>query len=181
MNISTKSTSPPQIPPEVARYIKPPVSESKQFDFLIGDWGVEATRFKEDGSPLFKYRASWNAVHLNDGRMVMDDFKALAPDGQPISSFVTLRTYSEATQRWELTGLQALQPSMPMEWHGVFSDEEMLLDATGKAPSGDVIKTRIRFFDISADAFSWESSMSLDQGNSWRRSAELRAVRVQKP
>jgi len=170
-----------QVPPEVARYIKGSGLESKQFDFLIGDWDVDATRFKDDGTPLFKYMAAWNAMYLNGGRMVMDDFRALGPNGQPVSSFVTLRTYSEVTQRWELTGLQALQPAMQSEWHGVSKDGEMLLDATGKAPSGDLIKTRIRFFNISADAFSWESSMSLDQGKSWKKTAELRAVRVRKP
>jgi hypothetical protein len=168
----------PQIPPEVLRYIKEPVAESKQFDFLIGDWNVDGIRYKEDGTPLLKYKALWSAVHLNGGRMVMDDFRALGPAGQPVSSFVTLRTYSEVTHRWELAGLQALSPSMPTEWHGEAKDGEMLLDATARIPTGDTVQTRIRFFNIAAESFSWESSMSMDQGKSWRKVAELKAVRV---
>ncbi|WP_298212475.1 hypothetical protein [Acidovorax sp.] len=170
----------PQIPPEVLRYIKDPVEESRQFDFLIGDWGVDALRFREDGALLFKYRALWSAVALNGGRMIMDNFQALGPAGQAVSSFVTLRTYSEVTNRWELAGLQALQPSVPTEWHGVAKNGEMLLDAKAKTPTGDLVNTRIRFFNIRPESFSWESSTSLDDGKSWRKTAELTATRVAK-
>jgi len=170
--------SAPSIPPEVLRYITEPVAESKQFDFLIGEWDADAVRYKEDETPLFKYKAKWSAIHLNDGRMVMDDFKALGPTGQPVSSFVTLRTYSEATHRWELVGLQALQPSVPTEWHGIAKDGEMLLDAIARLPTGDFVHTRIRFFNITSNSFSWQSSTSHDRGASWRRTAELTATRV---
>jgi len=176
--MSAQQATAPQVPPEVLRYIKDPVPESKQFDFLIGEWNVDGTRYKEDGTPLHKYRALWSAVSLNGGRMIMDDFKALGPTGQPVSSFVTLRTYSEVTNRWELAGLQALQPSMPSEWNGVAKDGEMHLDATASTPTGDAVKTKIRFFNITPNSFSWESSMSLDHGKSWRQVADLRAVRV---
>jgi hypothetical protein len=171
-------TPAPQIPPEVLRYIKEPVAESRQFDFLVGDWNVDATRYGDNGAPVLKYKALWSAMQLNGGRMIMDDFKALGPTGQPVSSFVTLRTYSEVTHRWELAGLQALQPSMPSEWHGVAKDGEMLLDATARTPSGDTVKTKIRFFNIEPDSFSWESAMSLDEGKSWRKTADLRATRI---
>ncbi|MEP6823311.1 MAG: hypothetical protein ABI919_00740 [Ramlibacter sp.] len=173
-------SSTPQVPPEVARYLKGAPPESHQFDFLIGEWDVNATRFKEDGTPLFEFRASWSAVLLNEGRMVMDDFKALAPTGQPVSSYVTLRTYSEVSQRWEMTGLQALQPSASTEWGGVCRNGEMLLDVTGKDPAGNPVHTKIRFFDISTNSFSWESSMSRDEGKSWSKTAVLLAARVLK-
>jgi hypothetical protein len=173
----TSETSPPQLPPEVLQYLKGPAAESSQFDFLIGDWAVEATRYKEDETPVFKYSALWSARALNDGRMVMDDFKALAPNGDPISSYVTLRTYSEVTSRWEMVGLQALQPSVPAEWHGVSSDGEMLLDAMATLPGGQRVRTKIRFFDIEPDSFSWQSSVSRDEGKTWRKTASLKAKR----
>jgi hypothetical protein len=174
----TNETSTPQVPPEVLRYLKGPTSESRQFDFLIGDWNVEATRYKEDETPAFTYNALWSARSLNDGRMVMDDFKALAPNGDPISSYVTLRTYSEATGRWEMVGLQALQPSVPAEWHGVATDGEMVLDAIASLPNGQRVHTRIRFFEIASHSFSWQSFMSFDEGKTWRRTASLNARRA---
>lgn len=172
--------SQPQVPPEVARYLKGAPPESQQFDFLVGDWDVSATRFKEDGTPLLQYKASWSAIRLNGGRMIMDDFKALAPTGQPISSYVTLRTYSEVTHRWEMTGLHALQPSGSAEWHGVSKNNEVLLNATGKDPAGNVVKNKIRFHDIAKQSFSWESSTSRDDGKTWNKTASLRASRVPK-
>jgi len=32
----------PQVPPEVARYLKSPAAEGLQFDFLMGEWDVNA-------------------------------------------------------------------------------------------------------------------------------------------
>jgi len=173
----TNQASVQQVPPEVARYLQGSGPEAKQFDFLIGNWDVEATRYKEDESPAFNYSASWSARHLNEGRMILDDFQALGPTGVPVSSFVTLRTYSEVTKRWELVGLQALQPSVPTEWHGTFTDGQMFLDTIATLPNGHRVYTKIRFFDLKPDSFSWESSMSLDQGHTWRRTASLKAKR----
>ncbi|MEO8957427.1 MAG: hypothetical protein ABI304_00660 [Rudaea sp.] len=168
----------PQMPPEVAQYLKGPSPESAQFDFLIDDWSVAATRYKDDGSPLFQYKASWNAKYLNDARMSVDDFKAYAPTGQAVSSYVTLRTYSEVTRRWEMVGLSALQPSARAEWYGEMKDDEMLLHASGKDPAGNMVNTKIRFFSITKDSFSWESKVSHDEGMTWVKTASLLASRA---
>ena len=168
----------PKMPPEVARYLKGASPEGQQFDFLIGDWEVTATRYKEDGSPLFQYKAGWNAKYLNEGRMIVDDFKAYAPTGQAVSSYVTLRTYSEATHRWEMAGLSALQPAASAEWYGELKDGEMLLDAIGKDPAGNMVKTKIRFFNVEKNSFSWESKVSRDEGETWVKTASLLASRV---
>ena len=167
-----------QVPPEVERYLKGPSPESRQFAFLIGDWEVAATRYKGDGSPLFQYKASWNAKYLNDGRMIVDDFKAYAPTGEAVSSYVTLRTYSEASHRWEMVGLSALQPAASAEWYGELKDGEMLLYASGKDPAGNLVKTKIRFFDIAKNSFNWESKVSRDEGKTWVKTASLLASRA---
>jgi hypothetical protein len=171
------SVPPASIPPDVARYLKGGTPETKQFNFLIGEWDIAATRYKEDGSVLFQYAAEWNARYLNEGRTIMDDFKARGPSGQTISSFITLRTYSEVTQRWEMVGLAALQPATPVEWHGRWRGAEMLLDAAGKNPEGSVVRTKIRFFRIETDSFAWESTTSYDDGKSWIKTAALVATR----
>jgi hypothetical protein len=173
---STSATA--NIPPDIARYLKGSTPETRQFDFLIGDWEVAATRFKEDGSILLQYAAVWNAHTLNEGRMIIDDFKARGPAGQTISSFVTLRTYSELSQRWEMVGLAALQPATAVEWFGRWQDGEMLLDASGRNPEGRLLKTRIRFHRIEQQSFAWESTTSLDDGKSWIKNASLVATRM---
>jgi hypothetical protein len=167
-----------QVPPDVTRFLKGATPASRQFDFLIGDWDVTAKRFNADGTVLFQYKANWTARHLNEGRMIMDDFKALAPTGQEISSFVTLRTYSEVSSRWEMTGLAALQPAPNAEWNGIWTDGEMRLEAFGLNGEGKRIKTRIRFFNIEKNNFEWQSKASLDDGMSWALTAALTASRI---
>ena len=168
-----------QVPSDVARYLKGAPPESLQFDFLIGDWDVAATKYKEDGSLLFQYKASWSAQYLNEGRMVMDEFKAYFPTGQEISSYVTLRTYSETIGRWEMTGLSALQSNANARWFGEWKDGEMLLDAVGVNPEGATINNKIRFFNIEKNSFTWESRMSDNSGKTWTKSAFLVASRIQ--
>lgn len=168
----------PQVPPDVLRYLKGAPSESLQFDFLIGDWDVAGTRYTPDGAVLMQYKASWNAKYLNDKRMVIDDFKALAPTGQDVSSYVTLRTYSEVTHRWEMAGLSALQPAMNAAWSGVWKDGEMQIEAAGKMPDGVTMRNRIRFFQIEKNSFHWESRVSMDDGKTWTLNAALVATRV---
>jgi hypothetical protein len=149
-----------------------------QFDFLIGDWDVAAARHKPDGSLLLQYRGSWSARYLNQGRMVLDDFKAFAPTGEEISSYVTLRTYSQATHRWEMSGLAAFQPATVAQWCGEWIEGEMQIEAIGKDPEGNPIRNRIRFFLIEKDRFCWESNVSLDDGKSWIPAASLTATRA---
>lgn len=174
--MGTEQSTSSQALPASPRYLADLSPKARQFDFLIGDWDVSAVRFSEDGKP-HEYKAIWQAVHLNDGRMVQDDFRVLGAEGVPISSFVTLRSFSEVTDRWELAGLQALEPSAPMQWSGVFADGQMHLDAVVMLPGGKSIHTRIRFFDIDTQSFAWESSSSFDGGVRWQKTASLTAVR----
>ncbi len=175
---TTASSAPSAVPPDIARYLKGAGPQSRQFDFLIGRWTVAAEVFNPDGSLLRQYTARWDAQSLNNGRMVMDDFRAQGPNGQDISSFVTLRTWSELTNRWEITGLGALQPTINMQWHGQWQQGEMQMEAVGTDPAGATVHTRIRFFAIEAQAFRWESQVSRDAGNTWCKAAALRASRL---
>jgi hypothetical protein len=167
-----------QVPPEIARYIEGVTPEGLQFDFLIGDWEVKGRRLKPDGSTLLEYTGRWNASYLKDKRMVIDHFSIHSPTGQEISSYVTLRTYSEVTSRWEMVGLAALTPAMNGEWYGQWRDGEMHLEASGRTPEGKLLRNKIRFFDISRGVFRWESRISVDAGASWLLSAALTASRI---
>jgi hypothetical protein len=178
-NTMTQTPAPQiiQMPPDVVRYLKGANTESRQYEFFIGDWDVAATKYKDDGSVLFNYKAKWSAKYLNEGRMIMDDFKAYAPSGQEISSYVTLRTYSEVTHRWEMSGLAALQSAANAQWYGEWKDGEMQLDAVGINPEGKTIKTKIRFFNILPMSFNWESKSSNDDGKTWVTTSALKAIR----
>lgn len=168
-----------QIPPDVLAYINGADSQQHlQFDFLIGHWDVNAVRYNPDGSVQQSYKGHWEAKYLNNKRMVIDDFKALSPTGAEISSFVTLRTYSEMTSQWQIVGLGAHLPSTINEWKGVQKDKDMLLRATGTDSDGASFINKIRFYNLAEHEFLWESNLSFDDGESWIKTASLIATRA---
>lgn len=153
--------------------------ECLQFDFLIGRWTVDCSRYGEDGKLLHKYGGTWHAEYLHDRRMVLDDLTLCLPSGEEAASFVTLRTYSSRTNRWEMAGLAAFQPSLSGKWFGHLVDGEMHLSAENKEADGRISQHRIRFFDIEQDAFKWERRLSYDSGKTWFLSSFLLVSRAQ--
>ena len=77
-----------------------------------------------------------------------------------------------------MSGLAALQPATVAQWYGEWKDGEMRIEAIGKDPKGNPIRNRIRFFLIEKDRFSWESNLSLDDGETWIPAASLTATRA---
>ncbi len=164
--------------PEVAAYLRGATSpEYLQFGFLIGCWNVEARKLSPEGHML-SYAASWEAKYVNDKRMVIDDFRSQGANGETVSSYVTLRTFSPEKGRWEFAGLgaQTFAASM-LEWHGTAKNREMHLHAEGLSPDGKRVHNNIRFYDITENQFRWESHISSDSGQSWLKIAELVAKR----
>lgn len=173
-----KSDNPiPGLPPEVVRYIQGAGPENLQFDFLIGDWTVEGMRFAPSGEVILTYAGKWQAEYRHDKRMVVDDFSVHLPNGQEVASFVSVRSYSPISKRWEIAGLGAFQPAMEGEWFGEWADGEMVLQAKGNGPDGREVRNRIRFHTITPDSFHWESRISVDSAATWVKAASLQAIR----
>ena len=166
------------LPPDFARYVAGAPEEADQFAFLIGQWSVAALRCDPAGKVQHRYQARWRAEFLHDRRMVLDDFTVVAPSGDELWSFVTLRTYAPAAGRWEIAGLAAVQPGIDGRWNGRAVGAEMHLDAAIRIAEGRVLHNRIRFHAIEADRFLWESHNSLDDRANWTLVASATATRV---
>ncbi|MFL0797729.1 MAG: DUF1579 family protein [Cellvibrionaceae bacterium] len=168
-----------EIPAEVLAYISgATLPEHQEFDFLIGEWKVKGNRLLPNGQSM-DYEGEWKADYINDKRMIMDEFKIHSPTGQPVSSYVTLRSYSPLSQRWELTGLAALMPAHTLsEWYGNMDGKEMVLTAKGVTPDGKDFINKIQFHEIGTDSFSWKSSLSFDKGENWIKNGQLVAERL---
>jgi hypothetical protein len=162
----------------VLAYRKGTPPEASQFDFLLGEWNTRSTRYRADGSALGGYAGTWRARHLHDSRILLDEFTAQLDDGSEISYMATLRTYSTATARWEMTFLIAHQPQRITSFSGVFEDGEMRLDGTGVTLAGLPVLARVRFFDITPTSFEWENRVSLDDGATWYRDNTISALRA---
>jgi hypothetical protein len=77
-------------------------------------------------------------------------------------------TYCVETARWEMVFLWALQPIPGMtNFVGNRVDDEIHLSGQQQRPDGQVVLSRIRFFEITSDSFSWEHIDSFDDGDTW--------------
>lgn len=151
--------------------------EGSQFDFLLGEWSARSRRFRPDGSEIGGYDGTWCARSLHDSRMILDEFTAHLDDGSELSYMATLRTFSPATRRWEMTFLIAHQPQRITSFSGVFENGEMRLEGSGRTLEGAPVDARVRFFDITPTSFEWENRVSLDGGASWYRDSTISARR----
>jgi hypothetical protein len=162
----------------ILAYVQGVPKQASQFDFLLGEWNARSMRFHPDGSEIGGYAGTWCARRLHDARIILDEFTARTDDGTEISYMATLRTYSTATERWEMTFLIAHQPQLITSFSGFFEDGEMKLTGSGRTAAGQSVLARVRFFDIGPTSFQWENRVSLDGGATWYRDSAISAERA---
>lgn len=146
------------------------------FDFTLGEWDADITRYASDGTVTQELEGSWSGRKAFGGKVV-EDHLVQRVDGVDDAAAFTLRTYCEQTQRWEMVYLWAGEPATGLiAFVGNRVDNEMHLNLQQVGPDGLVIVVRIRFFDIAENSFSWENSASGDNGATWapRLSIKLR-------
>ncbi len=161
----------------VMAYIQGVPDESRQFDFLLGEWELSCVRFGADGSEKLRYKGFWKGTSLHNGRMLLDEFSARLDDGTEISSMATLRSYCPANKEWVMTFLVSHEPNRVSCFNGTREGDEMHLSGEGQTLDGDALKFRVRFYAISESSFEWENRVSLDGGATWWRDSTLSAVR----
>jgi hypothetical protein len=155
-------------PTEIARaYMTGSGPSGSDFDFFLGDWEANATHYAPDGSVLLKNEGSWSAQSLFGSGMIEDRFVPRV-DGVDAGAVITLRTYCVATAQWEMVFLWAQQPIPGMtNFVGNRVDDEIHLSGQQQRPDGQVVLSRIRFFEITSDSFTWEHIDSFDDGDTW--------------
>ncbi len=144
------------------------------FDFSLGEWEAEVLRYAPDGSVAIETTGRWSARSSFGGKVIEDHFIQQINGVDDAAAF-TLRTYCEATQRWEMVYLWAEQPATGlMAFVGNRVGDEMHLNLQQTGSNGLVVMARIRFFDISEGSFCWENQTSLDNGATWYRATLLK-------
>jgi hypothetical protein len=146
------------------------------FDYLLGDW--DFTAVNREG----RFRGRWTAVRLPETGQVLDEFRILSATGDTDFVSTTLRAYNAIEDRWELvsvddrgTGLQNLGTAH------VDGAEMRIEQRFGFGLSVSWI-SRIRYYNIQPNQFSWISDRSFDNGNTWIKDYQrIEAHRIGKP
>lgn len=153
-------------------------SQMKDFDFLIGNWSLESTRFLPDGTIEGEYKGKWEAQLLDEGRMIFDTVTWYNSDGTVESFYPTLRTFSPKTNKWEMSYMASLRYVHSTSFRGQFIDGEGHFDAEVSIAPGELIKAKIRFYDIKKNSLEWSMKLSPDGGEKWFIAERISAKRV---
>ncbi len=159
-------------------YLKGPVPESAQFNFILGEWNTTLAIFDAAGEVVFTGAGFWRGESIDGGRMIMDEYIRYLPDGSQVHGGRTLRTYSIETQRWEMTYLQPMKDLLIEEFVGRKVGDEIHAETKGLDLSGQMVLAKVRFYDISADSFKWRQDNSFDGGNTWYKGMTIEAERI---
>ena len=149
-----------------------PPPEASQFDFLIGAWDI-VSEPNIPGVPE-RVRGRWTAQKSADGYMVVDEYRVFDDSGATVYLGETYRVFNPSTKHWEFRFVEPFSGT----WHegtGVRDGKEMHL--TQGTPGGGSL-TKIRYYDIRPDGFSWISERSRDGGKTWTKGARIEATRA---
>ena len=156
--------------PELTAPAPPP--EASQFEFLIGTWDV-VSEPNIPGVPE-RVRGRWTAQRSADGFMVVDEYRVFDDQGGTAYLGETYRVFNPSKQQWEFRFVEPFSGT----WHegtAVKVGDEMHLTQGTPADGG---MTKVRYYDISPDRFSWISERSRDGGKTWTKGARIEATRA---
>lgn len=129
----------------------PTPSPTDQYDFMLGDWDLDAATMLPDRS-LMPGTGVMNVYTIHDGQTLQADIRAEFENG---SGFIgsTMRTYDIANENWALSWVPA---GMQTNAGGVAVWQDGLMVETWpirEDPRGEY-RDILRLFDISEDRFS---------------------------
>ncbi len=151
---------------------------SKLYGQFVGDWEVDVTNHKPDGTSE-TVRGEWRFGWILEGRAIQDVFRVPARDGpaRPLLAYgTTVRVPDLRRNTWTVvyfgavTGT-ALQLTARKEGSEIVQEG---VDGSGR-PS------RWIFSDMERDAFRWRAVSSPDGGHTWELEQEMSARRKRVP
>src|SRR5215471_8940280 len=146
---------PPPIPPEAL----------SQFDFLDGAWEFTYTVKNPDGTIATSAKGRWTGRRLADGRLIEDSWMLVDDDGKPRGPGIyTFRAFNTVARKWQFKAIN-LSTGLWQEATAEKVGSEMHLIQSPPAERPDGNWLRIRYYNITPDAFSWVADVG--DGKTW--------------
>ena len=151
-------------------------AHAHDFDYLLGDW--EFTAVNRDG----KFRGLWSAMRLADTGQILDEFSVLGDSGDTQYVSTTLRAYNGILDQWELVSVDNRGIGLTQIGIGHRVGGEMHIEQKFGFGTTKAWISRIRYYDIQPDRFSWNADRSLDNGKTWIKDfQQIEAHRIGPP
>lgn len=150
-----------------------------QYQFLIGEWDIKVSKYYVPAGGLKEDRTARQKVEYKDnGKMIVDQwtgFDALTKKQDFYG--ITLRTYSEETQRWQNVFLGSNQKVDSSSFISEWKNNEMHGAGQYEVEGLGTIKYKLKFFNITKNSYEWEEMLSKDDGKNWFLSLRQVATR----
>jgi hypothetical protein len=135
------------------------------FDFLLGEWEI-AMLVMPEGTTVGR-RAKSQVRRILDGTALFDEIRHLDEAGQVNFRGASFRTYVPDSDAWYVVWMMANVEGYS-ELRAEVVDGEVRTSGQGRDPGGELIEQG-RYYDISADGYSFTLDRSYDGGKTWIR------------
>jgi Protein of unknown function (DUF1579) len=142
------------------------MNEEKQFDFLKDEWDAFC-RFPQEDGTWSEGKGTLKASKILRGYVSLELYNG--PLYGEMIEGIGLRAYNRETKMWEHTWTDTSTPAYFYVWRGVFKDGKIDLFSEWIDNSGNKVKSRLTWSEITDQSAHWESSRSLDEGRTWKK------------
>ena len=148
---------------------------ANDFDYLLGDW-----EFTAESVQYGKFRGYWSAIKLAEGQ-ILDEYRVVGDNGETYYVTGTVRSFNKHKDRWDLVGMDRDSGLLDVGT-GRRTGDEVHIEQTFGASGDKPALTRIHYYNIKPDSFSWEADRSTDGGKTWtKKSQTIEARRIGPP
>ncbi len=141
-------------------------TESRQFDFWVGEWDVNLRILQDDGSWQDAVASTAHVYPILSGKAVLELW---SDDRQAGIKGYSLRYWNVGAGHWELwlnwPGMNRSATGAPLT--GAFRHGRGEFFARGRTADGGARITRYTFSDISPTSLRWDDAVSTDGGRTW--------------
>lgn len=156
-------------------------AETKQFDFLLGQWELvvkpQAVSLGQRIHGVPKMLGTWKAWRALDGWGITDELRITDESGNPRALSLAIRMYDATARRWNITTADAYRGAFApstADW----KDGRMTTASKGTDAEGKAYQSRSRYSDITPAGFRFEQERSTDDGQTWTKTLSIEAKRV---
>ena len=140
--------------------------ETRQFDFLEGEWNAICRFPLPDGS-WGEGPGSMTVSKVLDGCVSMEFFEG--PYQGTMIKGLGLRAFNLQTSQWEHTWTDTSAPGGFQVWRGRFEDGAIDLHGQREDETGHDVLSRLTWSRITEWSAHWESHRSIDGGKTWTK------------
>jgi hypothetical protein len=151
--------------------LKAQTLDDKSFDFWLGKWDLTWT------GPNGTLEKGTNHIHtIMDGKVIQENFEALT-GAQKGFKGISISVYTPASKSWHQTWMD--NQSSNINLMGASDGDKRIFQTEEVVVNGKKITSRMVFYDITENSFTWDWEQSNDKELTWNLGWRINYKRAQ--